>query len=213
MRTRFSLLKRLLLPAILAHTLAACSGDHNNNDKSAEPEYLPIANPVLSLPPDIGGINLLAENFDLQAVGYQQAEYFVEGTASAYSNLNELSADGEWEVEPGVQAQYKTRIVVKRPIDPTNFSGDVLVEWLNGTAGFETPPSWGTGQLEMRRGGAVWVGVSAQIVGIDGNPSGGLPLPLYLKAVDPARYWSLQHPGASSSYDIFSHVAHAIRNP
>jgi len=193
--------------------LAACSGDNNNNPKVTEPEYLPIANPAMSLPPDVGEINLLAENFDLADVGYRQSEYFLEGTAAAYTNLSELAEDGAWSVEPGEQAQYKTRIVVKRPIDPADFSGDVLVEWLNVTAGFETPPSWGTGHLEMRRGGAVWVGVSAQIVGIEGNPSGGLPLPLYLKAVNPERYGSLAHPGDSFSYDIFTQVAQAIRNP
>tara|TARA_R110001592_G_scaffold363371_1_gene685449 strand:+ start:50187 stop:51701 length:1515 start_codon:yes stop_codon:yes gene_type:complete len=213
MTTRFSLLMRLFYPLILAPMLAACSGDNNNNNKGTEPEYLPIANPVLSLPPDVGGINLLAENFDLQEVGYQQSEYFLEGTASAYTNLNELTADGLWEVEVASEAEYKTRIVVNRPIDAADFSGDVLIEWLNVTAGFETPPSWGTGQLEMRRGGAVWVGVSAQIVGIEGSPSGGLPLPLYLKAVDPERYGTLLHPGDSFSYDIFSQVAQAIRKP
>ena len=56
----------------------------------------------------------------------------------------------------------------------------------------------------MRRGGAVWVGVSAQIVGIEGSQSGGLPLPLYLKAVNPERYGSLMHPGDSFSYGMFS---------
>ena len=213
MTSRFSPFTRLIYPLILAHMLVACSGDHNNNDKTTEPEYLPVANPTMSLPPDAGGINLLAENFDLQEVGYQQSEYFLEGTASAFTNLNELMADGAWEVGAASEAQYKTRIVVNRPIDPADFSGDVLIEWLNVTAGFETPPSWGTGQLEMRRGGAVWVGVSAQIVGIEGNPSGGLPLPLYLKAVNPERYGSLLHPGDSFSYDIFSQVAQAIRNP
>lgn len=193
--------------------LAACSSDNNNNPKVTEPEYLPISNPTMSLPPDVGEINLLAENFDLEEVGYQQSEYFLEGTATSFTNLNELAEDGIWSVEPGEEAQYKTRIVVNRPIDPADFSGDVLVEWLNVTAGFETPPSWGTGQLEMRRGGAVWVGVSAQIVGIEGNPSGGLPLPLYLKAVDPERYGSLLHPGDSFSFDMFTQVAQAIRNP
>tara|TARA_R110001599_G_scaffold65838_2_gene185765 strand:+ start:13467 stop:15014 length:1548 start_codon:yes stop_codon:yes gene_type:complete len=213
MTTRFSLFTRLFYPLILAPMLLACSGDNNNNSKVTEPESLPIANPVLSLPPDVGGINLLAENFDLQEVGYQQSEYFLEGTASAYTNLNELTADGLWEVEAASEAEYKTRIVVNRPIDAADFSGDVLIEWLNVTAGFETPPSWGTGQLEMRRGGAVWIGVSAQLVGIEGSPSGGLPLPLYLKAVDPERYGTLLHPGDSFSYDIFSQVAQAIRNP
>jgi hypothetical protein len=209
----FSRSLQVLFALILSTALMACSEGNNNYFEVTEPEYLPIANPVMSLPPDVGDINLLAENFDLEDVGYQQFEYFLEGTASAYTNLSELGSDGAWAVEPGEQAEYKTRIVVNRPIDPADFSGDVLVEWLNVTAGFETPPSWGTGQLEMRRGGAVWVGVSAQIVGIEGSTTGGLPLPLYLKAVNPERYGSLLHPGDSFSYDMFNQVAQAIRNP
>jgi hypothetical protein len=210
----YSSMSRLLLCKLtLCATLVGCSNGSNNHDSFTEPEYLPVPNPVVSAPPDMGEISLLAENFSLEDVGYQQSEYFLEGTAYAYTNLSELAADGVWAVEPGEEAQYKTRIVVKRPIDPSDFSGNVLVEWLNVTAGFETPPSWGTGQLEMRRGGAAWIGVSAQLVGIEGNPAGGLPLPLYLKAVDPERYGSLMHPGDSFSYDIFSQVAQAVRNP
>ena len=203
----------VLYAVLLSFALAACSGDGNNDKKVVSTEYLPIPNPVVSLPPDVGDLNLLAENFDLAEVGYQQSEFFLEGTATAYTNLSELTQDGAWSVEPGEEAQYKTRIVVKRPVDPADFSGNVLVEWLNVSAGFETPPSWGTGQLEMRRGGAVWVGVSAQIVGIEGNPQSALPLPLYLKAVGPERYGSLAHPGDSFSYDMFTQVAQAIRNP
>jgi len=191
--------------------LLACSDGNDTYVAVTEPEYLPVPNPVMSLPPDEGGINLLAENFNLASVGYQQAEYFLEGNASAFTNVSELGPDGFWTVEAGEQAAYKTRIVVKRPIDPADFNGNVLVEWLNVTAGFETPPSWGTGQLEMRRSGSAWVGVSAQYVGIEGSP-GGL-LPLYLKAVNPARYGSLLHPGDSFSYDMFSQVAQAIRHP
>jgi hypothetical protein len=37
--------------------------------------------------------------------------------------------------------------------------------------------------------------------------------PLHLKAVNPARYGSLSHPGDSFSYDIFSQAAQSIRNP
>ena len=182
--------------------LPACSDNNNNSNKVIEPEYLPVSNPVVSLPPDEGAISLLSQNFDLGTVGYEQAEYFLEGTASAYTNVSELGADGAWTVEPGEEAAYKTRIVVYRPIDPADFNGNVLMEWLNVTAGFETPPSWGTGQLEMRRGGSVWIGVSAQYVGIEGSPRALLPL--HLKAVNPERYGSLVHPGDSFSYDIFS---------
>ena len=198
--------------------LMACSDGSDSRSAVVEPEpppppptYLPISNPQMSTPPDAGNINLLAQNFDLAEVGYQQAEYFLEGTATAFTNLNELGSDGNWEVEPGEQAPYKIRIVVYRPIDSAVFDGNVLIEWLNVTAGFETPPSWGTGHLEMRRGGSVWVGVSAQLIGIEGTEQSLLPL--YLKAVNPERYGSLSHPGDSFSYDIFSQVAQAIRNP
>ncbi|TDG14128.1 hypothetical protein E2F43_11670 [Seongchinamella unica] len=208
--TTFSSMRQLGL--LLAFTtLMACDDSSQRTTTPPEPEYLPIAQPQVSLPPDAGSINLLALNFDLEDVGYRQSEYFLEGTASAFTNVNSLLADGAWEAEPSEQATYKTRIVVYRPIDPDEFSGTVIVEWLNVTAGFETPPSWGTGHLEMRRGGAVWVGVSAQYVGIEGSENGLLPL--HLKAVNPERYGSLVHPGDSYSYDIFSQVVQALREP
>ena len=201
---------RILGLILFALALCGCSNS-GDRARSSEPEYLPIANPVVSLPPDEGSINLLSQSFDLASVGYQQAEYFLEGTASAFTSLNELGADGFWSVEAGEQAAYKTRIVVYRPIDPADFNGNVLFEWLNVTAGFETPPSWGTGHLEMRRGGSVWIGVSTQYIGIEGSPNALLPL--HLKAMNPDRYGSLVHPGDSYSYDMFSQVAQAIRSP
>jgi len=201
---------RVLTALLLAVFLLACS-DGNDEPPAGGDNFLPIPNPTVSLPPDAGEINLLAHNFDLGEVGYQQAEYFLEGTASAFSNSGELGMDGFWSVEPGETAQSRTRIVVYRPTDPADFNGNVLLEWLNVTAGFETPPSWGTGHLEMRRGGSVWIGVSAQYIGIEGSDSSLLPL--HLKAVNAERYGSLMHPGDSFSYDIFSQVAQAVRQP
>ena len=204
---------RLIGVVLTIGALSACSDSDNRRTPppEPEPEYLPIAKPEVSLPPDEGSINLLAQTFDLGDVGYEQAEFFLEGNATAFTNVNELLPDGQWEAEPGEEAAYKTRIVVYRPIDPADFSGTVILEWLNVTAGFETPPSWGTGQLEMRRGGAVWIGVSAQLIGIEGSESALLPL--HLKAINPARYGSLAHPGDSFSYDIFSQAAQAVRDP
>ncbi|NND67895.1 MAG: hypothetical protein HKN19_09930 [Halioglobus sp.] len=187
--------------------LAGCSDGKDNPPRQTKP----VPNPLVSMPPDEGAINLLAQNFDLADVGYEQAEYFLEGTATSFTNVNELGTDGFWEVAPGEEAFYRTRIIVYRPANPADFNGNVLVEWLNVTAGFETPPSWGTGQLQMRRGGSVWIGVSAQLIGIEGADRGLLPL--HLKAVNPVRYGTLAHPGDSFSYDIFSQVAQALRNP
>lgn len=176
-----------------------------------EPDYLPIAQPEVADPPDEGDLFLLSTTFDLADVGYRQREYFLSGEASAFSNLNELGSDGAWEAEPAGTAEYRTRVVVYRPIDDSDFSGTVLVEWLNVTAGFDTGPSYGSGHVEMLRQGHVWVGVSAQRVGIEGS---GTPVaPLHLKAVNPARYGTLEHPGDSFSYDMFSQAAQALREP
>ena len=38
----------------------------------------------------------------------------------------------------GESAPYRTRIVVVRPQDPTQFNGTVVLEWLNVSSGFDT---------------------------------------------------------------------------
>ena len=200
---------------IILAALAACSDGSDKMPPAPvlppEPEFLPISNPQVSLPPGEGSLSLLAQTFDLGDIGYEDEEYFLSGTATAFTNLSELGADGHWEVEPAETADYKTRVVVHRPLDPAQFSGTVVVEWLNVTSGFDIPPSWAAGHVEMYRSGHAWVGVSAQLVGIEGS-EGGLA-PLHLKAVNPARYGELNHPGDSFSYDMFSQVTEMLRNP
>lgn len=151
--------------------------------------------------------------FDLAEVGYSQAEYFFAGTASAYTNVGELTPDGMWTAIPAGTAAYKTRMLVYRPIEPQNFNGTVVVEWLNVSGGLDAAADWLMGHVELIREGIVWVGVSAQFGGVeDGFSVVGLP-PMPLKMVDPARYGALVHPGDAFSYDIFSQAAQAIRQP
>ena len=147
----------------------------------------------------------------LETVGYEQAEYFVSGTAASYTSAEELSSDGRWEVEEGETADYKTRALVYRPHDPRAFSGTVVVEWLNVSGGLDAAPDWSAMHTEIMREGHVWVGVSAQIVGIEGSP--GSLTGFYLKAIDPVRYGPLLHPGDSFSYSMYAQVAQALRSP
>ena len=74
---------------------------------------------------------------DLAAYGYQEDEFFLEGTAVRYGPAagTELGRDGKWQVEPVESAPYKTRIIVIRPTDPAQFNGTVLVSWNNVSAG------------------------------------------------------------------------------
>lgn len=152
--------------------------------------------------------------FDLAEVGYVQTEYFLSGTATAYANVGTLGLDGLWEVEPAATADYRTRILVHRPIDSRRFNGTVIVEWLNVSGGLDAAPDWIMAHTELTRSGYAWVGVSAQAIGVEGGTPvlPGLPV-MPLKGVDPVRYASLAHPGDSFAYDIYSQTAQAVRRP
>jgi len=152
-------------------------------------------------------------SFDLGEVGYEQREYFIAGTATAYSATGAFLSDGKWSAAPGATAEFKTRILVHRPVKRGKFNGTVIVEWLNVSGGLDAAPDWIALHTELIRKGYAWVGVSAQKVGIDGGAAlPGLPL-MPLKEVDPVRYGGLVHPGDSFSYDMYSQVARLLQQP
>ena len=145
-------------------------------------------------------------------LGYVTEEYFLSGDATAYTADQPLASDGKWKATPASTAPYATRMVVVRPSDPKDFNGTVIVEWLNVSAGFDSPAGYLLSHLEMLREGMVWVGVSAQAAGIQGATATATSgLPAGVKAADPERYASLSHPGDSYSYDIFTQAGRAIR--
>ena len=80
--------------------------------------------------------------FPPSTVGYEQSEFFLSGTATAYKSNAPLTKDGKWHVTPQTTAPYTTRVVVYRPIDPAHFDGTVVVEWLNVTGGIDAPAAW-----------------------------------------------------------------------
>lgn len=160
--------------------------------------------------------------------GWTEAEYAVEGKASAYSSAAPLPADGrftliETRTDPSAHpaaAEYRTRIVVRRPNDPKKFNGTVIVEWLNVSGGLDASPDFSYMRNELIRGGYAWVGVSAQSIGIEGGPV-AVPIKIAtdngagkgLRTIDPVRYADLHHPGDAYSYDIYTQVARALRAP
>ncbi|MBV8950115.1 MAG: hypothetical protein JOZ99_04515, partial [Actinobacteria bacterium] len=152
--------------------------------------------------------------FDTSAVGYQQNEFFLSGNAKSYTSDRPLSQNGKWDVEPATTAPYKTRMVVYRPADPRKFNGTVFVEWLNISGGIDAGAVWLSGHDQLIREGAAYIGVTVQAGGINGVPGslGGVSgFGAGLKKIDPVRYGSLQHPGDSYSYDIFTQAGEAIR--
>jgi hypothetical protein len=160
----------------------------------------PSAAAPLITGPVPGTPSLSTGTFPLSSVGYAESEYFFSGNATAYKNTAPLTSNGQWMVAPASSAAYKSRLVVLAPTNPKKFSGTVIVEWLNVSAGSDSAADWALGHDEMIRSGDVYIGVSAQAVGVSA-----------LKAADPGRYGSLVHPGDSYSYDIFSQAGMAVR--
>jgi len=154
----------------------------------------------------------------LVPAGYELHEYVAEGTATDYRETADgLPDDGVWHLEQATKAAYRTRILVRRPTDPSAASGTVIVEWLNVSGGFDADADYASLAEEIVRQGHIWVGVSAQRIGIEGGDvlvstggTGGLA-GKGVKVLDPERYASLVHPGDGFSFDIFTQVARAIR--
>jgi hypothetical protein len=168
-----------------------------------------VPSPTLEGPITSPGSAFIAStSFDLSEVGYTQQEYFISGTATAYISASLLTPDGKWTVTPGSTAPYKTRILVYRPINPQKFKGTVVVEWLNVSGGVDAAPDWVTAHTELIREGAAWVGVSAQVVGVEGGPSIlGL---VGSRSGEPCALGS--HPSTTPA-NIFSQTGQALRQP
>lgn len=175
---------------------------------------VPARQPVKTTGPITGGAGQApATTIDLAAVGYVEQEFFIEGKATSYDPVGTLGVDGKWTVKPGASMPYRTRIIVRRPKEASAFSGTVLVEWLNVSAGADGDPDWGYASDEIIRSGDAWVGVSAQAVGVNGGGAivGGTSAGGGLVKADPVRYGSLVHPGDAFSFDIFTQAATALR--
>jgi hypothetical protein len=209
---------------LVALAVTACSAD--SSDSSSTPTTSPastrgadVAVPTVTGPIEGGKYGVpfnvmparLADEY-----GYEEHEYFMSGTATAYEPVGTWGADGEWEVSPSTTAPYTTRMIVRRPTDASKFNGTVVVEWLNVSVAFDSDPDFGMTHAALMRDGYAYVGVSVQPNGIlGGGPKIDIPgvdLPP-LKEWDPERYGALEHPGDDYTYDIYSQTGQALRRP
>ena len=170
-----------------------------------------VPNPTVTGPiasPDILGAPthnypFFASNHDLPTHGFVEQEFYFQGTANRY-NTPSLATGSI--IDSG--HPYLTRMLVRRPADPKQFNGTVLVEWLNVTNGFDADNTWFFSWEHILKEGYAWVGVSAQEVGV-----------ARLQTWNPTRYGSLDVTqggtitGDDLSYDIFSQAGQAVRQP
>ena len=161
----------------------------------------PIA-PTSPLRDAAHGYPFSATPMDLARQGYVEEEFFIQGTANRYNTPPTATATV---IDAG--HSYKTRIVVRRPKSASRFNGTAIVEWTNVSQGHDNEVDWFQSGAHFVRSGYAWIGVSAQLVGVDA-----------LQEWSPARYGTLDVSDGGTiandalSYDIFAAAARAVRN-
>jgi hypothetical protein len=166
--------------AVPAHAALTATSD-------VHPFTAPTPTVVGPIPSTHASFPFIADGFSVQPAvpaGYEEQEFFFSGTARIY----EYTATGIQVATPcpasvttGCAAvPYTTRMLVKRPIDPRRFSGTVVVEPLNPSAGFDLAPVWDRSRSYLVRAGDVFVGWTSKSVAVNA-----------LKTWDPARYAAL----------------------
>ncbi len=201
----------------LAVAISACGTSSAPKAVVAKPAKVGIyqAAATFSGPVTVGHVILPLTGLplDLAQHGYVQQEFFASGTAHAFRATSSPS-NGRWTIVPTTSATYRTRILVRRPSTTARFSGTVVVEWMNESAG-ESAPDWDYLNPELMDAGDAWVGVSAQALGIEG----GKPILGSISGSgkgliqqEPRRYGSLHHPGDQYALDIFDQVGLGLRS-
>ena len=196
------------------------AGDEPGEATLAAGDYV-VPAPQVAPPPAEGAGVASPQPASPMAEGYVEEELLVSGTATSFDAVD-TPDDGEWTVALGDEADYATRVIVRRP-PPERFSGTVIVEWFNVSA-IEASPDWAYLSEEIGREGHAYVGVSAQAQGVNGGDTllevdvdaeaaadaGASTDTSGLRNIDPARYGTLDHPGDEYAFDIYSQVGRAI---
>lgn len=121
--------------------------------------------------------------------GYMEEEYFFEGTANVYEETGEKSRRVIHENLP-----YCNRFLVRKPAESERFSGNIVVEILNATAGFDIDRMWVVGAKELMRNGDIYVGITSKPDVLDS-----------MKKADPVRYdpisWKIPYDRPKYQYD------------
>jgi hypothetical protein len=141
---------------------------------------------------------------DPASLGYTEDEYLVSGVASDLGRSETLPLGVGATEGPPTTAEYVTRMVVRRPIDPKKFNGTVVVEWNNATSQMDLEAIWPMTHHYSTKAGYAPVALSVQKAPVDTSPVG-------LKFWDPGRYGDLQHPGDAYSFDILTQTVRALR--
>jgi hypothetical protein len=152
---------------------------------SASNAQAPVPIPTVEATPP--GAIFNEPTVDLAAHGIRQDEFFFSGTTA--------------------QGAYKSRMIVRRPINPNRFNGTVVVEWMNASSGNDLDVDFLSLLPSMVIEGYAYVGVTSQQVTVN-----------FLRNYVPLqpRYASLfmneSQPAQPAAFEVFSQAGMALLN-
>ncbi|MDR1524672.1 MAG: hypothetical protein LBS79_05365 [Tannerella sp.] len=111
---------------------------------------------------------------DFARRGFVEEEFFMHGTANVYGTV-----DGKTSVVYSA-APYVNRFVVRRPVDQSRFSGNIIVEILNSTSWIDIDRMWVISKEKFMRDGDTYIGITSK--------PNTIPV---MKKLDPKRYEAL----------------------
>lgn len=97
------------------------------------------------------------QKLDFKEFGYKEEEYFFEGTANVYEETGKKEKKIIYENLP-----YCNRFIVRKPASEKQFNGNIVVEILNATAGFDIDRMWILGAKELMRTGTAYIGITSK---------------------------------------------------
>ena len=118
----------------------------------------------------------IADGFDVFGPvpkGYVEDEFFFSGTGNLYEYTStgiEVVTPCPASVTEGSDCMgipYETRMLVKRPANPAQFSGTVIIEPLNPSANFDIAGVWDRSRDYFVRNGDVFVGWTSKSVTVN----------------------------------------------
>ena len=152
---------------------------------------------------DISHPLMASYSLDLASLGYVEEEFFISGKANIY-NWDAFVLFYQWDANSKLEVitpdyPYTVRILVRRPVKASKFSGNIILEGIHTFFG-GIDIVWGKCHEYIMSHGDVWVGIS--------QPA-ALSL---LKTFDPVRYGPIFGTHDGLIWDIISQVGALLKS-
>jgi hypothetical protein len=187
------------IPLILGGVIisaALVTGAPASADTTPIAAFVPVPYTSTSVP-----FNTRLAEFATDGSGYTEMEFFVSGNANIYKK-DAVTGNA---VVNTPNHPYTSRILVRLPANPADFSGNVVMEIYNGTPGYDADVEWTQVKGLLQRNGDAWVGLT------NGTGPVNVLKNDYAPAHAPGRYGALNFTSSAFVWDLISQVGALLK--